>query len=163
MTTLTEAQERALLGRFPAPDVPAVLLPVRVETRFVTTGGRPELLVRVYPDEVHVDEHEPELTEDEVAWGHAFWEQTWRAGTGEVGRRQLAAACGNDWSSASAPSGRRGSPRSSRRPTRPTGRQNRSPTGAPCPAPPAFPPHPRRRRRRGPARRGPGCCPSGGS
>ena len=40
--------------------------------------------MRIYPDEVHVDTHEPELTADEVAWGHAFWEQTWRAGTGEA-------------------------------------------------------------------------------
>jgi len=85
MTTLTEDQERALLGTFPTADVPAVLLPARVETRFVTTAGRAELLVRIYPDEVHVDSHEPELTTDEVAWGRMFWEQVWRAGTGEPG------------------------------------------------------------------------------
>jgi hypothetical protein len=80
--TLTEAEELALLGRFPSADVPAVLLPVRVETRFAATASQPELWVRVYPDEVHVDTHEPELTADEVTWGEAFWVQTWRSGAG---------------------------------------------------------------------------------
>ena len=163
MTTLTEAQERALLGRFPAPDVPAVLLPVRVETRFVTTGGRPELLVRIYPDEVHVDEHEPELTDDELAWGRAFWEQTWRAGTGDVGRRQPPRRVGP-----TGPALRRRAGGVDRR--GPHADQPRRPAGGtgprrerPCPARRPSRRDPRRRRRRGPVRRGPGCCPSGGS
>jgi hypothetical protein len=83
MSTLTEQQELAALGRFPGPELPAVLLPVRLETRFVTTAGRNELLVRIYPDDVHVDTHEPELTSDESAWGRHFWEETWRCGTGD--------------------------------------------------------------------------------
>ena len=42
---------------------PIVLLPVRVETRYadVRAGGR-ELLVRIWPDQVHVDAHDPRLT-----------------------------------------------------------------------------------------------------
>jgi hypothetical protein len=55
------------------PDQPIALLPVRIETRFAAsaTGGW-ELLTRIYPDEIHSDAHEPELTDDELAWGKAF-------------------------------------------------------------------------------------------
>jgi hypothetical protein len=60
-------------------DQPLLLLPVRLETRFMCpAGGAPELQVRVYPDEVHVDRHERALTDDEHRWGAFF--QTSAAG-----------------------------------------------------------------------------------
>jgi len=64
----------------PAPNQPIALFPVRLETRYfaMPTGGF-ELRVRVYPDKVHVDTHEPELTDQELVWGKFFWDQTWRA------------------------------------------------------------------------------------
>src|SRR5262245_3042385 len=75
------------------PARPVVLFPVRLETRFFTLAGGSELRVRVYPDAVHIDTHEPELTADELTWGRHFWEQTWRAANdGERGKaawRQL--------------------------------------------------------------------------
>ena len=59
---------------------PVVLFPVRLETRFFPQAdGSSELRVRVYPDNVHIDSHEPALTSDELTWGQHFWEQTWRA------------------------------------------------------------------------------------
>src|SRR5262245_15080889 len=77
------------------PARPAVLHPVRLEERFFPRAdGSAELRVRVYPDKVHIDSHEPGLTADEVIWGQHFWEQTWRAGPDEERRkaawRQLA-------------------------------------------------------------------------
>lgn len=61
--------------------LPLLLLPVRLETRFSPrSDGGADLRVRVYPDAVHVDSHEPGLTPDEVTWGRHFWEATWRAG-----------------------------------------------------------------------------------
>ena len=77
------------------PARPLVLFPVRLETRFFTqTDGTTDLCVRVYPDKVHVDSHEPKLTDDELTWGKHFWEQLSQAGTDEERRkaawRQLA-------------------------------------------------------------------------
>ena len=72
------------------PARPVVLFPVRLETRFFPQAdGSSELRVRVYPDKVHIDSHEPELTADELTWGQHFWEQTWRAATDE-GRAKTA-------------------------------------------------------------------------
>ncbi len=61
-------------------DQPLVLLPVRLETRFFRQpDGSHELRVRVYPDKVHLDAHETELTRAERDWGIHYWEQDWRA------------------------------------------------------------------------------------
>ena len=67
--------------RLCASDRPLALLPVRLETRFFPQpDGSSELRVRVYPDKIHLDSHEPELTPGELEWGKHFWEQAWRAG-----------------------------------------------------------------------------------
>ncbi|MDR4477261.1 MAG: hypothetical protein R3B11_14825 [Nitrospira sp.] len=54
---------------------PLLLFPVRVETRFVArrTGPGTDLLLRVYPDDIHLDSHEPALTEEEERLGKEFW------------------------------------------------------------------------------------------
>lgn len=76
-------------------DIPVVLLPVRLETRFFGA----ELWIRVYPDTVHIDTHEPELTQDEQRWGRHFHEQLWRAANDESQKkaawRQLAERLGD--------------------------------------------------------------------
>lgn len=70
------------------PNQPIALFPVRLETRYfaLPTGGF-ELRVRVYPDKVHVDTHESELTDQELTWGKHFWEQTWRAGPDDAAKK----------------------------------------------------------------------------
>jgi hypothetical protein len=52
------------------------LLPVRLETHFKSGRAGMELLVRIYPDDVHVEIHEPELTEVEIQAGQEFWQKT---------------------------------------------------------------------------------------
>jgi hypothetical protein len=80
----------AWLGPDPAVDVarlsaayPIVLLPVRIETRFAALGGdgdrAGELRVRIYPDDIAADTHEPELTVEERAAGERFWTAAWDA------------------------------------------------------------------------------------
>ncbi|MFB7915953.1 hypothetical protein [Streptomyces sp. NPDC056061] len=129
------------------PDVPLVLMPVRLETRLRLGGGgtdvravhTPEagdrkahdrkahhhgmhgqgahrqsadgtamdgtamdgtgkdtLLVRIFPDDIHVDSHEPLPTDGEVQEGRRYWRTVWRAGRtenadGDRARLQLAA------------------------------------------------------------------------
>src|SRR6185369_836288 len=50
-------------------------------------GATQELRVRVYPDQIHIDSHEPALSQDEFLWGQHFWQQIWRAGRDEAGER----------------------------------------------------------------------------
>lgn len=76
-------------------DFPLVLLPVRLETRFFALAdGSTELRVRIFPDKVHLDSHEPELTTDEQTWGQHYWQQDWLAGSDTSARadawRQIA-------------------------------------------------------------------------
>lgn len=67
--------------------VPLVLLPVRLETRFFTLPGNvTELQVRVYPDKIHIDSHEPDLTTDEHTWGTSYWQHDWVAGNDRTAR-----------------------------------------------------------------------------
>ncbi len=73
MKTIEEI--RALAGTLPSPATPLVLLPVQVQTRYVGT----QLLIRVYPDEIHVDSHQEGLTAAEGEWGRRYWELIWPA------------------------------------------------------------------------------------
>jgi hypothetical protein len=62
-----------------------LLLPVHIQTRFVdpATDGRkaaPELWLRIYPDQIAVDSHESELTNQEVTDGESYWNALWQAG-----------------------------------------------------------------------------------
>ncbi len=65
-----------------ASDRPLMLLPVRLETRFFRQQDRSyELRIRIYPDKIHIDSHESELTPQEAEWGRHYWEQAWHEGT----------------------------------------------------------------------------------
>ncbi|MEO8452817.1 MAG: hypothetical protein ABI647_23705, partial [Gemmatimonadota bacterium] len=60
-------------------EVPVALLPIGLETRF--DGNT--LLIRIIPDEIHVEDHEGPLTDAEVEAGRAFWRDVWQSGTAE--------------------------------------------------------------------------------
>jgi hypothetical protein len=66
MPDVFDAEIAALAG-----SVPIALLPVRLEARFFDSGR--ELRVRIFPDQIHVDAHEPELTASEREVGIAYW------------------------------------------------------------------------------------------
>jgi hypothetical protein len=60
---------------------PVIFLPVNIETRFMDVAdGRSELWVRVYPDQIAIDSHEAELTDQEINDGKTYWDTVWRAG-----------------------------------------------------------------------------------
>jgi hypothetical protein len=71
---------------------PFLLFPVRIETRFRTTGPdnappgvaiavpQHELLVRIYPDDCSIDTFEPLLSQSELTNIKAYWMNIWRAG-----------------------------------------------------------------------------------
>ena len=99
-----------------------------LETRFFPQAdGSSELRVRVYPDKVHIDSHEPELTADELTWGQHFWEQTWRAANDEERAQSGLAAVGRSFRSAARRVGRpRAQTAESRRPPAPIAPISRS-------------------------------------
>ncbi len=59
-------------------DFPLLMLPVRLETRFYRDPHR--LRIRIYPDQIHVNSHQPALSEREARLGQRFWELVWRRG-----------------------------------------------------------------------------------
>jgi hypothetical protein len=69
---------------------PLLLLPVRLETRFMPArnGSGAELRVRIYPDDVHIDSHEPGLTEEEERWGTHFWQEAGDSDSDHSRRKQ---------------------------------------------------------------------------
>ena len=46
--------------------MPIASLPLRLEARFQATGAAAELLLRAYPDEIHVDAFDPRLSPSEL-------------------------------------------------------------------------------------------------
>jgi hypothetical protein len=92
-----------------AATVPVLLVPIRIETRFVGAAaeGHPNLidrvavppallLLRVYPDTISTTSFEPELTADEVTAGTTYWQQAWATSDDSLAAwRVLAAAYGS--------------------------------------------------------------------
>ena len=75
--------DQALDGLFGQldPAVPLALLPVRLETRFSGSAvGQRDLLIRIYPDDIHSDTHESGLSDVETIFAQHFWEELWRSG-----------------------------------------------------------------------------------
>ena len=72
-------------------DIPILLFPVRLETRFKSsagsTGASDELWVRIVPDRCSIDTFEPALSKTEDDSGRRFWIETWAAGGIELQRR----------------------------------------------------------------------------
>lgn len=62
-------------------ELPIALFPVRIETRFdLTPGTEGVLKVRIYPDTLLVDTHDPRLTAEELEDGRAYWNRAWSEG-----------------------------------------------------------------------------------
>ena len=74
-----EERVREILGRLgdrldpcdADPTVPLVLLPVRLETRYTEDGAA--LRIRIFPDDIHVDQLDRGLSKEEIAAGVAYW------------------------------------------------------------------------------------------
>ena len=86
LTADSLAADPRLADKVAGAEHPLALLPVRLETRYRSGADGTELLVRVYPDQVHVDAHDPRLSAAELAAGQEFWRAQWR--TGANGERQ---------------------------------------------------------------------------
>ena len=79
-----------------AVDSNVALLPVRLETRFKPDeNDDDQLLVRIYPDDIHVNAHEPELTAHEREMGQSYWLQS--EGADEVARQNAWAALADEF------------------------------------------------------------------
>jgi len=69
--------------------IPVTLFPVRIETRFAGPSTAPKLLVRLYPDDIHIDHHDRRLTKAEVESGKRYWNSIHEAVSGEQAWKQL--------------------------------------------------------------------------
>nr|WP_168504518.1 hypothetical protein [Streptomyces sp. S1D4-11]QIY93189.1 hypothetical protein HEP87_01980 [Streptomyces sp. S1D4-11] len=82
------AQEEAELWPHESASDPLLLLPLRLETVYRNAGEAAlELRIRAYPDEIHVDSHEPALTPAERIAAEAYWREVWAAGPNQQRRK----------------------------------------------------------------------------
>ncbi|MFT3969745.1 MAG: hypothetical protein QM695_05545 [Micropruina sp.] len=131
LTADTLLADPRLSGVLADPEHPLALLPVRLETRYA--GG--ELLVRIYPDQVQVDAHDPRLSEAEQAAGQEFWRGQWRTGANAARQQRLWAALADRFGP-----GRAGWVARATRPTNPAARPSvEMSDGDPLGSDPAFP------------------------
>lgn len=72
---LLVARDHREVARELDAQIPVLMFPVRIETRYVTVDRRPELWIRVYPDDIHVHAFEPQLTAKEIGAGEGYWRQ----------------------------------------------------------------------------------------
>ncbi len=82
-----QAYERLSTG------VPLVMAPIRLETRVL--DGSPERLgIRVYPDQLHLDQHDPALTPRERQLGLEYWvaQRATASATEQLARWEMLAA-----------------------------------------------------------------------
>ncbi len=68
---------------------PLLLLPVRIETVYHPRGADnpTELRIRIFPDDLHSDDLDRDLTDAEQRDGQAFWQAWWRAAGDQVRER----------------------------------------------------------------------------
>ncbi|HEU4399520.1 MAG TPA: hypothetical protein VFU54_17000 [Actinomycetota bacterium] len=78
-TAARELATARLVGG-PAAGTPLVLLPLRLQARWLDDG----LHVRIYPDELGVDTHDPTLTAEESRWAEHYWQVRSGAVEGDV-------------------------------------------------------------------------------
>ncbi len=68
--------------------LPFLLFPVRLETRFKSgPGNKPELWVRIYPDDCLIDTFEPTLSGTEITAARRYYIEAWKAGGIETQER----------------------------------------------------------------------------
>jgi hypothetical protein len=66
---------------------PIALLPMRLETRYVTSPGQPtELRIRVYPDDINTIDHEAAPTAEEADAAMAYWRAVYAHDDAEAAR-----------------------------------------------------------------------------
>ena len=66
--------------------LPFLLFPVRLETRF-RARNKPELWVRIYPDDCLIDTFEPTLSGTEITAARRYYIESWKAGGIETQER----------------------------------------------------------------------------
>jgi len=66
-----------LIGSLPDANLPLMLLPIQIQTRFVEQANHPQLLIRMLPTDPHIYSHETLLTSAEAIWGRDYWNAIW--------------------------------------------------------------------------------------
>ena len=69
---------------------PLLLLPIRIETRFADASSGPQLWVRLFPDQIAIDSHDPELTAAEWSGALRYWTAMWPLTASNTAAQQAA-------------------------------------------------------------------------